>query len=212
MRKHEVTIVKKSDVADLERLKNHPKVIKYIEAPFDYVFFEYFDEIFLKVWSDDPKERNNQSVREAMKVIEYDIVDLLKPLYSQLNNNLFITGYEIYLNETMYSYRTIKQKRSYIPPDHFKRDLPLENIIFKVFLRHGLKKYKIAYEKVLNEWIKWGKDSTFIKSVTPVVYNDDDIAMIKIDFNSNVADCMVALLRMLDDTRSKTAIAKFSID
>jgi hypothetical protein len=76
MRKHEVIIVKKSD-ADLEKIKNHPKVIKYIEAPFDYVFFEYFDEIFLKVWSDDPEVRNNQSVREAARVIEYEFVDLL---------------------------------------------------------------------------------------------------------------------------------------
>jgi len=205
---HKVIIVKKTDVSDLETLKKHPKVIKYIETPYDYVFFEYYDDALFKSWNGSPEVKYNPEIIAEVNKIEMVIQDLLSPLYSNVDDekNIFMTGMQIFIDDTLYDRPTVKRLRYLNLKYNNTKSTPLHGLILSVKFKKLNDKYKAGYEKILDEWIVWAKEKYYLKSCSSIEYIEEHVCKVIIDFNSNVDICILALYMMLNEMRSKSSI------
>jgi hypothetical protein len=201
-------IVKREDVKDISKLKNHKNVTMFVGGPRDYIFFEYYDEIFLKRWNGPPEVRNDPELLDRLNQIEMEMQDLLSPLYSKVDDqkNIFMTGMHLFIEDTLFDHPTIKRRR-YVNLKHDSRKAPsLHGLKFSVKFKKCDDKYKKTYEKTLSEWAAWAKENGYLKKISPIVYVEEDVGTVRIDFESKASVCIVALFMLLNDMKSKNAI------
>ncbi|MFM7886140.1 MAG: hypothetical protein ACKPCM_05505 [Pseudanabaena sp.] len=212
---HVLTIAKKKYFTDLVSLSEHPKVRYVLELPYDYILFEFYDELFDVIYNDDPKINHevalNPELNEKVRQLGKEQENLLQPLYSepsaydQFSYRRSCLIYFLRIKRREYQVRELGKSepiavniKSLIT--NFSNQIEFE-VRFKVNSKSHLK----AYAKVLQDWHSWAKKYDQITSLTEIDYRDN-LAKVSIVFKEDFEDFLVALIVMLYETRKKTSV------
>jgi hypothetical protein len=218
--KHTLTIAKKCYFADIEALPLHPKVRYVLEIPYDYILFEFYDDIFEILYSPVAEIRHQGTTNLSIKKREIEIFkdknSLLEPLYShpkafdRYGIRSSCTRYVLMIGKRLYDVDEPGTNRpvglgltgitaiieaSVIRPANLKVD-------FKKISKSTHK----SFEATIDEWYAWASSHVKVAEISSIQYQDE-IANINILFNEDFEDYVVGLIVMLYETRKKTSIS-----
>ena len=201
-----ISIVQKSNLTDYESLRKHKKIVRLIEIPYNYVFFEFWDDAFLDIYNKEKKYYADPVLKEKAIELRDEENALIKPLYDKATSDNFVTSLGFWLNRCAYEMPILRKER-FIETMYGKVDPIGQDCTFEAIFKELNEKNKIAFEKVINDWKQWASGLSLWKSCQLISY-DEKMAIMGIHFNEKFEDALAALIIMLNHTRLKTGVVK----
>ncbi|MEH1828616.1 hypothetical protein [Nostoc sp.] len=217
---HPITIVQKIYLTDFALLSQHPKIQYLLEAPYDYVLYEFYDPIYEIIFHDDPEIRyqqhrdRNPEIYQKVRQVVNEEESLLQPLHDQSKRDRYgyliggshIIWYRVERNHELKHYDLRKPAALNHKCIDFFCDNQSHQIIITTQLKEKTLKTKEKYENVITDWFNWVKVLDKIEYIGEINYQDNN-ANLNIIFKNNFDDFLVILTIMLN-AKLGTSLAK----
>ncbi|MEH2278027.1 MAG: hypothetical protein V7K40_25385 [Nostoc sp.] len=221
---HPITIVQKIYLTDFALLSQHPKIQYLLEAPYDYVLYEFYDPIYEIIFHPDPEIRyqqhryRNPEIHEKVRQVVNEEKSLLQPLHDQSKRDRYgyliggshIIWYRVERNHELKHYDLRKPAALCHRLINFSCDNKSHQIILTTQLRKTTLKTKDKYENIITDWLNWVKPFDIIDYIGEINYQDNN-ANLNITFKNNFDNFLVILTIMLNAKFSTSIIKKVLI-
>jgi len=201
------TLARRSDLADYEGLRRHPKVGRVLDLPYDYVMFDFWDDAFTQIFDKTKAYHADPILRAKATELRAEEEALVKPLYDRAADTNFVTSWGFTLNQRSYEMPLLRKER-FIETQYFKVEaIPMKCEINAVF--KGLtEQRRDAFEQVIENWKKWDAESLGkVVTVSPVEYTGDSGA-IHVHFAHEFEDSLAAFIVMQNAKRLATRVVE----
>jgi hypothetical protein len=214
--KHPITIARKKDLTDYESLCRHPKIIKFINLPHDYVLFEFWDPLFEEIFGKNVNDISHNiytdpELKRKAILLSDEERSFIEPLYRRetLLNGVSAFGFTI--NNNYYLFNVLRSERLIKLGDYFDNKILEPECLIKInFKNLDIKKQK-AFEKVIIDWHEW-TDSLNIKTNPGNITYSEKVALFTATFKEGFEDAYATLIIMFNETKLKTGCASFSFE
>ncbi|BCL38133.1 hypothetical protein [Nostoc sp. MS1] len=212
---HVLTIAKKNYFTELSSLNAHPNVRYVLELPYDYILFEFYDELYKVIYNTDTEINyevaRNPEMNQKVRQLGQEKESLLQPLYSHPS------AYDRfgYRHSCIVYFLRIKKREYWVMEPGKPKPIDIDiiglmtnfsnQVECSVKFKQNLEKNVNAYKKVLNDWRTWADKNMKINALSEIVFQEDTVK-INITFENDFEDFLVVLIVMLYETRKKTSI------
>ncbi|MBD2458440.1 hypothetical protein H6G80_30785 [Nostoc sp. FACHB-87] len=221
---HPITIVQKIYLTDFALLSQNPKIQYLLEAPYDYVLYEFYDPIYEIIFAPNPEIRyqqhrdRNPEIHEKVRQVVNEEESLLQPLHEQSKRDRYgyiiggshIIWYRVGRNHQLKHYDLRKPAALRHKLINFYSDNQSHQIILTTQLRKKTLKTKEKYENIISDWLDWVKNFDKIEYIGEINYQDNN-ANLDIIFKEGFDDFLVILTIMLNAKLGTNLIEKLWI-
>ncbi|MEH1831812.1 MAG: hypothetical protein V7L29_06980 [Nostoc sp.] len=222
---HPITIVQKIYLTDFTLLSQHPKIQYLLEAPYDYVLYEFYDPIYEIIFHPDPGIRYQQhrdinpEIHEKVSQVVNEEESLLQPLHDQSKRDRYgyliggshIIWYRVEINYELKHYDFRKPAALSHKLINFSCDNQSHQIVLTTQLRKNTIKTKEKYENVITDWLNWVKIFDKIESIGEINYQENNANLNIIFKRSKFEDFLVILTIMLNEKLGTSILKKIWI-
>lgn len=207
-------IAKKKYFRDWQSLSLNPKIKYVLEMPYDYLLFDYYDEIFEIQYSQDKNVRDltcsNPQLGERAILVDKEQKEILQPLYSHPKAR-DIYGYRSCIALSI----STKVKNYFVnePGNPQSIDLSAWEISFstnKIKMLAVLKSQKDSnlksFEKTIENWYEWAMQHDVLDCMSETSYEGNSLELEIIFKDRNFIDFLAALATMGYETHRKTSL------
>jgi len=198
-----IDIIEKAYITDLAMLYAHPSVKFVLEAPYDYVVYEFADELSEFLRKEEKKGRyelrKNPDIRRKLKEIYDEKRFLLKPFYEHpqaCDSYGYETTHSIgfsFVSEEQtrhfhYVQPGVSGRKKYVGIDCSGINHYTNKILIIAKFKKTTPKIKQKYEEIVSVWLDWLKHHNKLETNDIRVDYEEDLGKFKIAFKDNFED------------------------
>ena len=205
MASRRVNIVRNESVADQEELRRHPNVRGYLQFPWDYTVFEFYDPVFDQVASNSKSGSiQSEETRRRLTSLMSEERRLLWPIYK--GRPARWQGNQLVLFLTTGTYRVLDRKKTSWPFFGSSAGWEVEKLIKIVGrARHATAEHEIALETTFREWLTWAKSASGLAVVENLNQQEGRFTLL-CSFDGSCSEACIGLYLLIARTQKLTLV------